>query len=764
MTFSSRHRSFAVRRVAAALGVTLAVWTAIAIARSAYVLRPGLRAQYFATVDWTGAPVRTLIDPTISTLQLSRSWGYLPPDTFSAQWSGFLFVPQAGTYTLQTTSDDGSLLYVDGRLVVDNGGLHGARTRTGRVAMARGPHAIVLQYLQAGVAYELEWAWARDDEPPSPIPDWLLSHRPRTYAALVAIRWLDRIGRPLLVLAVLLACRLAFLLGFWPTRTASGEERDAIRFPFRRRRAALALALFLALAIVQTWPLATNPAHLSRNDTADTILNEWTLAWNAHQLLRHPLKLFDGNMFYPERLTVAYSEALLVQSAMAAPMLWLGASPILAYNLVLVAGFALTGWAMCLVVSAWTKDWSAGVVAGMIVAFNAHTLTRLPHLQAQHAEFLPFVLWTLDAVLRRPRVRSAVWLAIWFTLQALASVHLLVFTTIAIVVSVLVRPEDWLGARLARLWPALLLFVVIAGTALAPALAPYWLLHGHGFTRSLDEAAFFAATVRDYMTSVARLDGWAPVSGSVGLYPGTLALALAGVALVSGVAFRDARARMCLAFGICGVALSFGPAVAPGYETLYFAVPLLQGIRTASRFGYLGIVAVAVLGGYGLAWTRHQLASHVGWQRAATGAAVAMVFAESVAAPISYAPFTTIPSIYALPAVDARAVVVEMPMAPPAAPFFDAPDLLNSTLNWRPLINGYSGFTPPSYEQHYAAMRDFPSQASVAALQAAGVSHVFVHLDRFDASAVEAIGHAPALHRVAMDGSIALYRLDRLHH
>ena len=509
---------------------------------------------------------------------------------------------------------------------------------------------------------------------------------------------------------------------------------------------------------MQTWPLATNPAHLSRNDSADTMLNEWTLAWNAHQGPRHPWHLFDGNMFYPERSTVAFSEALLVQSALAAPLLWLGASPVLAYNIVLMAGFALTGWTMCLVVSAWTQEWTAGIAAGLVMAFNSHTLTRLPHLQAQHVEFLPLALLSLDALLRRPRARTAVWLALWFVLQGLTSLYLLVFTTVAIGAAVLARPEDWLRPRGWTVWPALAVFTAVAAVALAPVLLPYWRLHALGFNRSLDEARYFAAHARDYATSVSRFD-LVPRGGG-GLFPGTLALVLAAIAVLSGVAFRDARARMCLAYGVCGVVLSFGPAVAPGFETLYVTTPLLQGIRATSRFGYLGIVAVAVLGGYGVAWTRRRLAAHVGWQRAATAAVLSLVFLETLAAPIAYEPFTAVPSIYALPASDSRAIVVEIPMAPPEKQGRDAPYLLHSTRNWRPLVNGYSGFTPPSYERHYRDMKDFPDRASIAAMQALGVTHVFVHGDRLDAPAAEALDREPALHRLAVDGPIVLYRLD----
>ena len=57
---------------------------------------------------------------------------------------------------------------------------------------------------------------------------------------------------------------------------------------------------------------------------------------------------------------------------MGAPLFWAGASPVLTYNLLLIAGFALTGWAMCLVIARWTGDWIAGVAAGIVMGFNAH--------------------------------------------------------------------------------------------------------------------------------------------------------------------------------------------------------------------------------------------------------------------------------------------------------------------------------------------------------------------------------------------------------
>ena len=79
-----------------------------------------------------------------------------------------------------------------------------------------------------------------------------------------------------------------------------------------RRSSWLALALFAGLAVLHTWPLATAPASLSRNNNDDTILNEWTIAWVAHQAVADPAHLFDANIFYPDRRALAYSEHLIV--------------------------------------------------------------------------------------------------------------------------------------------------------------------------------------------------------------------------------------------------------------------------------------------------------------------------------------------------------------------------------------------------------------------------------------------------------------------
>ena len=739
-----------------ALGLALCLALTVGLSRAALRVPHGLTAEYWAGPDRSGSVAFTALDDDVSTAQVARRWHDDPPPSFSVRWHGYLAVGRADVYRFETTSDDGSWLYVDGRLVVDNGGTHGAVTQSGQIWLDRGPHFVLLEYSQSGGLYALEWSWGRGDAPLTPVPGWRLSPRRASNGLALAARALDWIWW-MAIVGVLVA-----------TLATVRHGHAQLPLVVRGRPRVASLALFVALAVVHTWPLVSDPAHLSRNDNADTILNEWTLAWFAHQAPRapldwargEPLGLFDANIFFPERTTLAYSESLFAQGAMGAPLLWLGASPVLTYNVLLIAGFALTGWAMCLVLVRWTGDWVAALTGGLLMGFNAHTLTRMPHLQAQHVEFLPFALVALDRLLVDPRVRRSVVLAGWFSLQALTSFYLMVFTAVAMVAAVAVRPADWIGRRSTKVAGCLAGAAGLAIVALLPVLLAYWQVHrGQGFTRHIDDVAGFAATWHDYLTTPGRIPRlWIARWGSVnGLYPGAVGLTLAAVAIGSGIAFRDARPRMCLAFGICGVVLSFGPQV-PGYEWLYRVFPPLQGIRAVARFGYLGIVAVAILAAYGVARIRCWL-RELSWGRPVSLLIVALVALEPLAAPIRYTRFDRIPHIYDHLAHEPGAIVLEVPLPVSRGIFFNAPYMLNSTVHWKPMLNGYSGFIPASYYDHYEHLRSFPATEAVAALRTIGVTHVFAHRNALGPARSSALDGVTELQRLAEEGDIVLYRV-----
>ncbi|MEM6641212.1 MAG: PA14 domain-containing protein, partial [Pseudomonadota bacterium] len=69
-------------------------------------------------------------------------------ETFGLVFTNTLTVPSATSYTFRTRSDDGSRLYIDGQLVVDNDGLHGARTRSGAITLTPGNHALRVEFFE----------------------------------------------------------------------------------------------------------------------------------------------------------------------------------------------------------------------------------------------------------------------------------------------------------------------------------------------------------------------------------------------------------------------------------------------------------------------------------------------------------------------------------------------------------------------------------------------------------------------------------------
>jgi hypothetical protein len=77
-----------------------------------------------------------------------------------AQYTGNIELPTTGSYVFSLLSDDGSLLYIDGQLVVDNNGLHAAaEVNSAALSLAAGTHTIEIGFLQSGGLYQMTLSW-----------------------------------------------------------------------------------------------------------------------------------------------------------------------------------------------------------------------------------------------------------------------------------------------------------------------------------------------------------------------------------------------------------------------------------------------------------------------------------------------------------------------------------------------------------------------------------------------------------------------------
>jgi len=128
----------------------------------------GLLARYYHGPNWEGAVLYEMVDPLIAVHRQLQ----LP--SFSVWWQGIINTPESGAYVFETLSDDGSYVYIDGQLVVDNGGRHGSRPASGAVSLEAGPHRIDIKYFQDGGGITMEVFWQPPRGPKEFLPAQVL--------------------------------------------------------------------------------------------------------------------------------------------------------------------------------------------------------------------------------------------------------------------------------------------------------------------------------------------------------------------------------------------------------------------------------------------------------------------------------------------------------------------------------------------------------------------------------------------------------------
>ncbi len=150
-------------------------------------LRPGLRGEYYdlgeRVVDFP--PPAALARPTLSRvdpqINFARTYDDFARtglrDYFYVRWSGVLRVPRDGRYALYLLSDDGSRLSIDGRFVVDNGGVHEMKEEKGEAELRAGDHEIAVEFFDNSGHTGIALSWEAEGMEKDVVPERALFHR-----------------------------------------------------------------------------------------------------------------------------------------------------------------------------------------------------------------------------------------------------------------------------------------------------------------------------------------------------------------------------------------------------------------------------------------------------------------------------------------------------------------------------------------------------------------------------------------------------------
>src|SRR5688572_7817401 len=407
------------------------------------------------------------------------------------------------------------------------------------------------------------------------------------------------------------------------SRVMGVGDRGAVKLP-AFRSAGIAF-LFAALTVAMTWPQAARlSTHVYNSD--DPLLSIWRLSWIAHILPESPTDILNGNIFHPEKRTLAYTDSTLLEGLTAAPLIWAGVSPITTYNVLLLALIALSGWAM------WRYAWDltghngAAILAGIVFAFVPYRFDHLHHLELQATIFLPLTLLYFERTLQTGSRRDAALMTASYVAEVLSCIYYSIFLATALAPIAAVRvwrlPADTRARVIRVTWPAAVAGMIVV----APYAYAYTLNRATLGDRLESDVLLYSATVSNYLATTAANvihGGWSASFGQSERYwfPGAIAMVLAACGLYA----LDRRRLSLLAIGATGFVISLGLNT-PVYGVMRAVLLPYRGLRAPARASILVYVALAALAAYG--WSRLMRGRSKPFTSIATLAVAALLLVE----------------------------------------------------------------------------------------------------------------------------------------
>jgi hypothetical protein len=504
-------------------------------------------------------------------------------------------------------------------------------------------------------------------------------------------------------------------------RLLVAEQADEPPSPLRPVHVLWATAGLCVFGVVLMYPQLDNMHAVP--DLGDPLFSIWRSGWVYHWLHGDPRPLFSPNIFYPSPLTLTYSDSMLLPSLMVSPLLALGVHPVIAYNVLFLSGFLLSGVAMFLLATHLTRSPASAFIAALLFGFYPYRFEHYSHLELQMTMWMPLALLALHRYIETARVRFAFGAVAAAVAQLYSSMYYGVFFALYVlpVLAILLAARR---RRLARLWRGALAAGVVGALCAIPLARPYLAAQAAKGERDIPAVTFYSAEPSDYFEAHDRSAMYGQRLKSDhperALFPGVMALSLAATALVPPYGVTQVTYIGALAFG-WEVSLGFHGTI---YPHLYDWLSPIRGLRVAARFSILVGMTLALLSAFG---TRRLLSLlRTAPQRTAAVAIMTALIAvdlwpKLVLEQVWRAP----PAVYEYLPRDRPVVLAEFPMHEHVGNFTEnLPFMYFSTWHWQNMVNGYSGFTPRDYPGLVARVENIPTPEAVDALQEADVTHV----------------------------------------
>lgn len=311
------------------------------------------------------------------------------------------------------------------------------------------------------------------------------------------------------------------------------------RLPFLRE--VFIILAFCALTSAMTWPYVTRLRDAVAGP-GDPYLVAWIMWWDYHQTFTDPLNLFQANILYPYRYTLAFSEHCYGLTLPFFPLFALGFRPLTVHAVAMFFGFALSGYGAFRLARTLTNSNGAAWVAGVIFAFVPYRFNLMAQLVYLFSMWIPLLFEAFILFVRARTRKRAAWLGFTFFMTGLTTISWLLLAIVPLAVwgaVVLTRHGLW---RDRNFWRRSAAALGAASVALTPFLVPYYFVSRlYGFKRRIDEVQAHSAQPIHWLVAEGRNRLWRgfgaqfPDAAKFQMFPGLLAPLLAlGELLLNG--------------------------------------------------------------------------------------------------------------------------------------------------------------------------------------------------------------------------------------
>ena len=527
--------------------------------------------------------------------------------------------------------------------------------------------------------------------------------------------------------------------------------------------------IFLTASLYITFPLVFHLGSLATG-LGDELVIAWIQNLVIHSLTTNPFSLFEANIYYPFHNSLAFSDLFLTSSILSLIPLKIIGEPIATVNFTLISSLAMLGFFTYLLIYYLTKDFCISVLGGMLIIFSPAVLDKVVHLQILSIQWVPLSILFFIIFIRTQKTRYLIFSLISFLLQTYNSFLPGYFIAFSLFI---ISLYSWFYDKKKTkklITKNNILFIALSITLIIPIVIPYYSVSNEfAYTRDIRDAIHFAIQPEDllYPGSSTRLKDYLyflpfnQFSQNGEFKPGYLGLVLSLLCIFALYYFiRNFKkngfyVRSFITISLLGFILSLGPVLHLGRQTIhepfpivlpytlfYYILPGFQGFRNSSRWEMLFIFGIVVV----ITLILHNLFKRYSSKRKVI---IYLLLFVGIIAEFSFPMhFEKIiqrkdfPLVYSWLAITPRDTkIIELPIYNWNMWPGTQNELLRqyySTSHFRKMVNGYTGFSPPPWQNLVVNIsKDFPSDNITKLLKQLNIDYIVMHKKEYDILSID---------------------------